>query len=58
MQTLAQRIKQKSKTPYQMLAQKHEVTYQYICDIASGARNPQRGKGLLIKQDLEKIANQ
>ncbi len=59
MMTLAQKIKKaKKKTPYQVLADKYKTSYNYISQIATGMRKPQRGKGLKIKQELEQLVNQ
>lgn len=59
MSTLAQKIKAiKEKTPYQVLAERYGTSYIYVSQIATGLRNPIRGKGLLIKQDLENLITQ
>lgn len=58
METLAQKIKDKHKMPYQEIADKYNTHYMYVSSIANGQRNPKRGKGLLIKKELEKYANQ
>ncbi len=58
MSALAEKIKKKHKTPYQRIAEKYKVHYNYVARIALGKQTPKRGKGLLIKQELERIANQ
>lgn len=57
MQTLAQKIKEKQKTTYQIIADKFNTHPDYVSKIACGARKPTRGKGLEIKKELQKIAN-
>lgn len=58
MQTLARKIKEKYRMPYASIAKKYNTSYVYVCQIAAGKRTPQRGKGLKIKQELEKLINQ
>jgi hypothetical protein len=53
METLAQKIYKWGKTPYQVLANKHNTSTMYVGQIARGTRNPTKGKGLIIKKDLE-----
>lgn len=55
--TLAERIKKIRKTPYQLIAEKYDTSEMYVGQIATGVRTPIRGKGLKIKQELEKLVN-
>ncbi len=41
------------KMPYKDIAELFHTSYGYVMSIATGQRNPQRGKGLEIKQALE-----
>lgn len=50
---LKQIIKEKNKTVYQQIAEKHSVSVQLVGKIARGERMPQRGKGLEVKKELE-----
>lgn len=52
-ETIAKRIKKRYKSPYTYLAKKYDTSYLYVHQIARGERNPVRGKGLLIKNELE-----
>ncbi len=54
---LSKRIRDKYYTgmPYKRLAKKYNTTYHYVYLIASGVRQPVRGKGLEIKKELEKL---
>ncbi len=54
---LSERIRKKyySQMPYKRLAKKYKTTYHYVYMIASGQRQPVRGKGLRIKKELEKL---
>ncbi|SDE40108.1 hypothetical protein [Riemerella columbipharyngis] len=56
--TLAKAIKEKHQTPYQKLAEAFNTSPIYIGQIARGERMPIRGKGLKIKQELEKLIKQ
>lgn len=56
--TLAEKVREVRKTPYQLIAEKFDTKTAYISQIARGIRQPIRGKGLLIKKELEKIVNQ
>ncbi|MGV4380216.1 XRE family transcriptional regulator [Ornithobacterium rhinotracheale] len=58
MQTIAEKIKKKYKTPYQSIAEKFNTSTFYVSKIARGERKPVRGKGLKIKKELEKLINQ
>lgn len=55
--TLAERIKKVRKTPYQLIAEKYNTCTVYVSQIARGERVPVRGKGLKIKEELEKLVN-
>ena len=55
--TLAERIKKVRKTPYQQIAEKYDTSETYVGQIATGWRTPIRGKGLKIKEELEKLVN-
>ena len=46
------------KTPYRIIAEEFGVCIKFVGMIARGERTPQRGKGLLIKQRLEQLANE
>ncbi len=37
------------KMPYKDIAELYHTSYGYVISIATGQRNPQRGKGLEIK---------
>ena len=52
---ISEEIKRKFKLPYSDLAEKYNTSYEYVAKIAIGERNPTRGKGLLIKLDLQEI---
>ncbi|MFS1522110.1 XRE family transcriptional regulator [Flavobacterium covae] len=54
METLAQKINHRVATPYQKIAKQFDTTVIYVGQIARGIRTPIRGKGLKIKQELEK----
>ncbi|OWP83020.1 hypothetical protein BWK59_12745 [Flavobacterium davisii] len=54
METLAQKINHRITTPYQKIAQLLDTNVDYVGQIARGERTPKRGKGLKIKQELEK----
>ncbi|MCD9583425.1 XRE family transcriptional regulator [Tenacibaculum maritimum] len=56
MSTIADKINNKYKHPYHLLAEKFDTNTNYIRKIATGVRAPVRGKGLLIKKELEKLA--
>lgn len=53
--TLAERIKEKKRTPYQQIAEKYNTSEVYVGQIATGRRTPIRGKGLEIKKELEQL---
>lgn len=55
MKRLSEKVKRLRTTPYQKVAAKFSTTENYVSQIATGARVPQRGKGLLIKKELEKL---
>ncbi|AYZ12920.1 XRE family transcriptional regulator [Chryseobacterium arthrosphaerae] len=57
METLAQKIKEKSITVYQTIAKKHNTDAEYVGKIARGERKPIRGKGLKILKELENITD-
>ncbi len=52
METLVEKLKKKTETPYQMVAREFDTTELYVGQIARGERIPQRGKGLKIKNRL------
>lgn len=58
MKSLSEKIKKNTKTPYQLLAEKFNTSYVYVSKIANGKRKAKRGKALLIRQELEKLATQ
>ncbi|MGR3790701.1 XRE family transcriptional regulator [Flavobacterium sp. TN-1] len=55
METIAQKINHRVPTPYQVIARKYNTCEMYVGQIARGERIPKRGKGLNIKQELEKL---
>ncbi|AZA90949.1 Uncharacterised protein [Chryseobacterium nakagawai] len=55
METLAQKIKNKSVTVYQTIAKKHNTDAEYVGKIARGERIPTRGKGLKILKELKDL---
>lgn len=57
MDTLAKKLKDQYETPYQKIAREYHTAVDYVYQIASGKRKPQRGKGLKIKQRLEELVN-
>ncbi|AZB17608.1 XRE family transcriptional regulator [Chryseobacterium indologenes] len=57
MDTLAKKIRQRSETPYQAIAKKHNTNAEYVGKIARAERIPIRGKGLQILNELKKITN-
>ena len=50
---IANRIKEKNKTIYQIIAEKQGVTVDFVGRIARGEREPKRGKGLKVVKELE-----
>lgn len=57
--SIAQQLKQnRQKTHYQTVAAEFRTSYEYVAAIATGGREPKRGKGLKIKTRLEELANQ
>lgn len=54
--TLAQKIKKNNLSPYQKIANDNNTSYLYVYQIACGTRKAMRGKGLKIKNELEKLA--
>lgn len=58
MNTIAEKIKEVYVHPYHRLAKKYDTSINYIRKIATADRVPIRGKGLLIKKELEELANQ
>lgn len=54
-ETLAEKIKKRHPS-YAGIARKYRTNNAYVWQIAHGLRNPVRGKGLKIKQELEKLA--
>ncbi|WP_162532843.1 XRE family transcriptional regulator [Capnocytophaga canimorsus] len=57
METLAEKIKKKHKTPYEQIAEKYNTTRDYVGLVARGYYKAKRGKALKIKQELEKLAS-
>ena len=55
METLARKVKKIDATIYQRVAKQFKTTSLYVGQIARGERTPIRGKGLEIKNTLEKI---
>ena len=55
METVAEKIKKISETPYQKDARELGTTVLYVGQIARGERIPTRGKGLLIKAKLDEL---
>lgn len=55
METLAQKIKEKSATVYQVIAKKYNTDAEYVGKIARGERKPVRGKGLKILKELKSL---
>jgi len=51
------KLKEKSLTIYQMIAQKHGVSAKFVGMIARQERNVKRGKGLLVKLEIETMIN-
>lgn len=54
---LSEKLKEKRKTIYQEVAEKYGVTTDYVGFIARGKRKAVRGKGLMIRTELETMAN-
>lgn len=54
---ITQKIREKNKTVYQLIAEKNGVTTDFVGRIARGERNPKRGKGLEVKKELELLIN-
>jgi len=50
---IAEKIKEKNKTHYQVVAATHGVSVDFVGKIARGERTPKRGKGLDVKKELE-----
>ncbi len=57
MKTLAEKVKKKKQTPYQMVAKRYGVSAYYVGLIARGDRQPKRGKGAEVLRELKRIAN-
>lgn len=53
---LSEKLKQKSKTPYELIADEFGTTVLYVGQIARGERKPIRGKGLQVKNRLLELA--
>lgn len=54
--SLAIKIQEKRKTPYQQIAEKHGVSYIYVAHIAEGYRKPTKKKGLEVLKALQELA--
>ena len=57
METIAEKVKKISETPYQKVAREFDTTELYVGQIARGERIPKRGKGLKIKERLNELTN-
>ena len=57
METLAEKIKKKHRTPYGVIAEKYNTTRDYVGLVARGYYKAKRGKALKIKQELERLAS-
>lgn len=55
MKTLAEKIRERHKTPYQIVAEKFNTSEIYVSKIARGERTPTRGKGLMILNELKQL---
>ncbi|MEI7486456.1 MAG: XRE family transcriptional regulator [Chryseobacterium sp.] len=57
MKTIAQQLRDsgKTKTPYQIIAEKFNTDVLYVGQIARGVRKPIRGKGLKILNELQEL---
>lgn len=55
METVAEKIKKISETPYQKVARELDTTELYVGQIARGERIPKRGKGLKIQARLNEL---
>jgi hypothetical protein len=56
METVAEKLRKLSETPYQKVAREFDTTALYVGQIARGERVPTRGKGLKIKERLNELA--
>jgi uncharacterized protein YdbL (DUF1318 family) len=54
---IAEKIKEKNKTHYQIIAENNGVSVDFVGKIARGERLPKRGKGLEVKKELELLIN-
>lgn len=54
---IAEEIKKKHKPVYVQVAEKFGVTPRFVGQIARGERKGLRGKGLLVKEELELLIN-
>jgi hypothetical protein len=52
---IGKKLKGAYKTPYQQIAEKYGTTAGYVSDIANGWREGKRGRGALIKAELDKL---
>lgn len=48
----------KIQTPYQRIAAKYNTTELYVGQIARGEREPKRGKGLQILNEINELLKQ
>ena len=55
---IAEKIKEKNKTAYQQVAENIGVSVDFVGKIARGERIPIRGKGLIVRLELEKLITQ
>lgn len=58
-ETIRNKLKKvKAKYSYVEIAKRFDTTDEYVYLIATGRREPIRGKGLAIKKELEKLVKQ
>ncbi|MGQ1929817.1 XRE family transcriptional regulator [Ornithobacterium rhinotracheale] len=58
-ETISEKLKKvREKQSLTAIADLYGTNLQYVSQIARGVRKPTRGKGLKIKQELEKLINQ
>lgn len=55
METLAEKIKKVTETPYQKVAKEFNVHKDYVGKIARGSRKAERGTALKIKLRLQEL---
>lgn len=57
MESLAKKLKSKRETLYQRVARETNSSVWYVAQIAREQRKPKRGKGVKIREVLEKLAS-